>query len=273
MFNCSRAAALFVCAAIVWPGAAVAEPDASTAVEMARVTSLRDVLGKDLAGARLVGTRDSQQVMMIDLGARRQRELFGLEEPLASVEDAEEAADWDPGHGELGRPCFSPDGRSVLVSVDGRAWIVDVATAKATAILAERPVYEPQWWTDPATGELCVVFKDNDDEVVWPVDDGHGMTWRWRMKRGRLELLTRFPCDGGLSPDGRMIGDAVGHAMMRDLVTGRTYVLANADIACNASTSPDNSHRLMHLFWPHDHFGIRNRYDRVLWRIDRKSVV
>ena len=100
MFNCSRAAALFVCAAIVWPGAAVAEPDASTAVEMARVTSLRDVLGKDLAGARLVGTRDSQQVMMIDLGARRQRELFGLEEPLASVEDAEEAADWDPGHGE-----------------------------------------------------------------------------------------------------------------------------------------------------------------------------
>ena len=239
--------------------------------ETARYATLAEVLGRHLRGAKMVAIRQDTRLQVIDLAAMTARDLADFDDYAAHAGDPDYAA--DVMMPILSRPYISPDGRQVLIAGDGSAARIDLARGGRLPVLPGRAVYEPQWWADPATGEACILFMDDNQDRTWPIDAGLFGTYLYRPRADAIEKLTDFPCDGGLSRDGRFIADAVGHAMLRDLAAHQTYVLARGDIACNASIAPDGSYRLMHLFWPHRYFGIRDHYDRVLWRIHHPADV
>jgi hypothetical protein len=55
---------------------------------------------------------------------------------------------------------------------------------------------------------------------------------------------------------------------MADLVRDRVRVLFGGGSACHASMSPDNTYRIMHIYSGHRYFGVRNAWDRELWRCE-----
>ncbi len=237
-------------------GATAVLPGVPFVLQRTTQADLRQLLGEDYAGARLVVERDSA-LHVLHLAAGRMVRVW----PVGPADSM----------AGLSRAYWAPDGREIAASVDGAAMIVDAATGSGRPLLPGKEVHEPQFWVDPDTGERCIVYKDVEGEYLWPEDHQIGATWRYRPGAGSVEKLADFPCDSGLSRDGRFLFDTVGHAIMRDLATGRTHVLNGYDLACNGSSSPDNSHRVMHLIWPHSHFGIRNHYDRLVWAIEKPA--
>ena len=234
--------------------ATVAEAD-SPAQELRLDQSPRDMarlLGTDLEGAAIVAVL-GRKLMHIDLKTGRITPLY--------EHHTRTLGEW------TSRPYFSPDGRKVLFAVEDAARQVDVATQHVDHLLSDRLTAEPQYWTDPKTGERCIIYMDRSGQYNWPEDRDGAATWRYRMQSGTHEKLLDFPCDSGLSPDGHYLADAVGGAVLFDLRDSRARLLHRGDIACNGSSSPDNSHRVMHLYWPHTTFGIKNPYDRELWSI------
>jgi len=211
-----------------------------------------NLLSKDFEHAKIVAVRDDKLVVL-ELKTENATDLYETENAMGE--------EWHS------RPYFSPDGKEVAMSVEEDGYLWNVETAKRRAIRSDEPVYEPQFWTDPKTGDRCIIYADTADHLMWPEDKAKGATYRLWEKSGRVEKLWDFPCDGGLSADGRYLADAVGGAVIFDLKRKAAQVLHRGDVACNLSTAPDSSHRVMHLYWPHVQFGMKNPFDREVWKI------
>ena len=163
----------------------------------------------------------------------------------------------------LSRPAWSPDGSAIVYSFGGKGfrW----REGETRQILEGERVYSPSYWVDPATREACFVYTDIHGKHVWDQDRNVGKTYLACQASGRKEILADFPFDGGLSPDGTHLGEGYAGALIKDLRSGDVSVLYGGKQACNASISPDDTHRLMHLYLPHTTIGIRNKWDRELW--------
>ncbi|HUU69689.1 MAG TPA: hypothetical protein VM186_09200 [Planctomycetota bacterium] len=216
---------------------------------------LRALLGADYAGARIVG-----------LGGQRGKSViaFALASPqprtLISFDDDERRI-------TVNRPYWSPDGRQVIVSYDGKCWVLKADGSANRRILQDENVGEASFWKDPKTGELCVVYCRTTGK-----DKRGNVTAETRLYRPSAGANTAKLADGmfnaGLSRDGTHLGNAGGGVQMRDLVTGTTSQLNVRTSACNASMSPDDTYRIMHLYAPHRFFGIRDEWDHELWRME-----
>lgn len=117
-------------------------------------------------------------------------------------------------------------------------------------------------------GQPTIVLDTANGKHWYPKNKGVGQTWLFRPASRQKTKLADFPFGGGLSLDGTHITDAYGGCLMKKLITGQVHVLYGGKQACNSSMSPDNTYRLMHLYLPHKYFGIRDEYDKELWRID-----
>ncbi|MFP4106446.1 MAG: TolB family protein [Phycisphaerae bacterium] len=232
---------------VLLSGTAAALPDEDSA-------RLHLILGKRLPAAKLVSHRDGDIVRM-DLSTGK----------ITVIAEYEKPEEW---FGGLSRPWWSADGKQIIYSYQGRCFIVDDGHKPTPRrILKRRDVFEPVFWDDPETGERCIVYNTTTGKMRWPGDRGNGKTVLYRPKSGRTETLADFPLDGGLSRDGTFAGDAYANALMRDLTSGKTYLLNRGGQACHGSMSPDDTYRLMHLTLSHYHFVIRDRFDRELWRL------
>lgn len=215
---------------------------------------VRKMLGANFEDARIVAVRDRQIVTV--------RLADGKVSTLAKFPKAKRFEG-------LSRPWWSPEGKEILFSFNARAFVMNADGAGRRRILQKEPkVFEPVWWIDPASGERCIVFQTTNGKHWYKRGrSGPGKTHLYRPKAGKKTKLADFPCDGGLSLDGTHLGEAYGGCLMVDIPAGKVHILYNGKQACNASMSPDNTYRLMHLYLPHKHFGIRNKFDKELWRI------
>lgn len=209
------------------------------------------LLGSEAAGARIVAQRGGRLVR-IDVASGEQRTI---------AEVPAEAADG------YSRPWWSHDGRRVVWAHAGKAWVGGDGPPERILPGAAQ-VEDPSWWRDPATGADWVVYATSGGKFhLAERDRPHGATVR-AGPGGEVVPLAGIPCDGGLSPDGRVLGEAYGDAVLASVGDGRIWQLNDGQQACNGSISPDGTHRLMHLALPHDWFQIRDRFDRRLWRIE-----
>jgi len=212
---------------------------------------LRALLGADYTGAKILalsGPR-GKSVVTIDIPTRTVKTLASF--------------DTDERRIVLSRPYWSPDARKVIFSYDGKCYVINADGTNRHQILADVPnVREAGFWADPATGELCVVycrpFTDSKGQEA-------GETCLFRPAARTRTTLADQEFDAGLSRDGTHLGGAGGGVRMKNLATGDTRRLNVENSACNASMSPDNTYRIMHLYAPHLFFGIRDEFDHELW--------
>ena len=211
---------------------------------------LRALLGADYDGAKVVYLtgRRGKSVAVSDLRTRRST-------VLVSFDDDERGF-------RLSRPYFSPDATQVIVSYDGKCYVLNADGSGKRQILADETVGEASFWDDPKSGERCVVYcrstkgeKGNKNE-----------TCLFRPVTGTTTVLADRFFDAGLSRDGTHLAGK-NTTCIKDLVSGVTTQLNVEQTACNVSISPDNTYRVMHLYAPHKFFGIRDEFDRELWRM------
>jgi len=222
------------------------------AYEMATVKAW---LGDDFKDAKFVGARSGRITAL----------RFADWEPL----DLSRELLTDPA---LSRPVWSEDGRSILFSTRGRAFTIQAGNSgleRVQTLPGLNNIYEPSYWRDPSSGGLHIVYCDADTNAHYdPREPSPGNTWLVDLSDGKQEQLFNFPCDGGLSRDGTRLGEAFGTALIVDLPNQKAHKLFDGQ-ACNATISPDDSYRLMHLVLPHDKFVVRNEYGRELWQISK----
>ena len=212
----------------------------------------RKLLGDDFRGARALALRNNA-IILIDLGE-------GKVTTLASFQKTARFRG-------LTRPYLSLDGREIVYAYGGQAHRMNADGSNHRKALEGERAFEAKFWDDPKTGERCLVSMTANGKHWYPRNKGIGQTWLHRPD-GKKAKLADFPCGGGLSLDGTHLGDAYGGCLMKDLTTGKFHILYGGKQACNATMSPDNTYRLMHLYLPHKYFGIRNKFDKELWRID-----
>lgn len=220
-----------------------------TAHEYSR--ELRDLLGRDLQGAKIVAVRRGTHITTLDLNRLKIRKLARYE-PREDVDG-------------LSRPYWSPDGKQILFSYKAKAWLMDEDGDNLREILSGGgTVYEPLFWVDPETHDWCVVFKDDNRKNNLTRDCVWGRTWLAMLRTGTVKQLFDMPCDGGISLDGTHLGEAYARGAIVDLVQDKIYKVDDKQ-TCNGSMSPDNTYRLMYLYITHDRFGIRDKYRKELW--------
>ena len=219
----------------------------------AEIRELRGLLGTEFSGAKFVAIRN-QYVVVVDLEALQVRELG--EFPAGKRFE------------NLSRPRFSPDGQKIIFAHKRKCYTVNTDGSGQRQVLADqKAVYSPDWWQDPDTGELCIVFMNaNGKHWYREGKPSPGATFLFRTASGKIEQIAKFPCDGGLSGDGTHLGEAYGGCLIVDVVN-QTYHRVQEKQACNATMSPDNTYRMMYLYLPHKYFGIRNKHGKELWRI------
>ena len=224
------------------------------AIGQADEARLRKMLGSDFDRARIL-TVQGDRVFTVN--------LKGLKtQALATFPKAKRFRGLD-------RPWWSLDAREVIVSHGGKAYIMDSDGKNKREAVPGETAYGASFWQDPNTGERCIVYKTVNGKHWFNKHKGVGTTWLYRPKSGKKTKLADFPFDGGLSPDGSHLADAYGGCIMKDLKTGKVHILYRGKQACNATMSPDSTYRLMHLYLPHDYFGIRDKFDKEHWRITK----
>lgn len=213
----------------------------------------RRLLGRDFDGARILALQN-HSVVSVTLGTGTLKTLAVFKKKA--------------GQG-FTRPWWSADGKEIVFSRGEKAYRMNADGSELRAIAIGKKAYSASFWDDPRTGERCIVCMTANGKHWYPKNKGVGQTWLYRPESGKQIKLADFPCGGSLSRDGTHLGEAYGGCLLVDLQKGKFHVLYGGKQACNATMSPDNTYRLMHLYLPHRYFGIRNKYDKELWRIEQ----
>lgn len=237
-----------------------------------REVSLEQLLGADFAQAKIVGL-DERTIVVDNSGG----EKIGIVAAYVSGGKPVTIASWPKKDLRSGRTRWSVDGRQIIFAVNGECWVygdpkisgasLDDIAANGRRVLQDEYVTEACFWDDPKTGERCVVFCSQnrakpDGGSNFPVE-----TSLYRPQSGEKIKLADGKRDAGLSRDGTHLGDTSHGVRILDLPNKKEHHLNWQFSACNSTMSPDNTYRIMHLYAPHTHFGIRDKYDRELWRI------
>jgi hypothetical protein len=245
-------------------------PDENEGPHESEAASVARLLGADLAGAKIVAIRQLGEDRKRLAGEDRDLQIVTIDVDSGALRVVYEASTEQTSRG-LSRPCWSPDGRQILFSFESDCWIMDADGSGKRRIIEDDTVFDPSFWRDPATGELCVVYKNKQGRPAYTDQRERalaGQTFRYRLGSRKREKLFDFGCDGGLSLDGTHLAEAYGGCLMVDLRTDTPHVLFDDRQACQASISPDNTYRLMFLCVPHDRVLIHDKTDREVWRLE-----
>jgi hypothetical protein len=191
------------------------------------------------------------------------------------------------GETNVRSPLISPDGTRVvynLRNIVSRAWpesqnntgdvfvrpLSGGSRGHVCCTAADQQAFEARWWLKPGSNEEYIVYPD-----YWEADD-HSRTgrhtWKQRIKPdgtpegSRIKILNHA-FEGGLSLDGKVVGDAMAKLHMAytmDLGGGDGWKItpdlkpADQKSACNPSMSPDNRYWILHLERKHHRCLVRN---------------
>jgi len=237
-----------------------------------RQASLQQLLGADFAKAKVVGL-DERTVIRDKDGVERR----GVVAMLLSDGKPVTMGSWPVKDLRSGRTSWSVDGRQIICAVNGECWTYgdpkkpDAAledfAANARRLLPDEYVTEACFWDDPKSGERCVVFCSRNRAKPTVGGEVPVETSLYRPQSGEKIKLADGNWEAGLSRDGTHLGLSGGAVKILDLPSQKVHHLNWQIAACNATMSPDNTYRVLHLYAPHTHFGIRDKYDRELWRI------
>jgi len=232
--------------------------------------AVRRLLGDDYAGAKIVAIRQLGEDRRVPAGTDRDLQIVTIDLSTGQTRVVHEVRTELVIRG-LSRPYWSPDGTQILYGYDAECWIMNADGSNPTRVITDDTVFDPSFWRDPATGELCVVYKNRQGRPAYTDLEERaiaGETYLYRLASKKRKKLFDFGCDGGLSLDGTHLGEAYGGCLMVDLRTSTPHVLFDDRQACQASISPDNTYRLMFLYVPHTQFTIHDVQDRELWTLD-----
>ena len=217
--------------------------------------SFRDVFGAALDSMKLVAVRDSKQIVRIDLQTMELEELGGAYAPRERYDG-------------LSRPYWSPDGDLLVFSWDRKCFLMNADGSDIRQVLQSEPnVYDPKFWRDPQSGELCIVFVDRKSKNKL-TRGKYGNTMLARLRGLTTEVLFDIPCDAGLSADGRYLGESYQKAAIIDLYTDEIHE-PHSGQSCNSSMSPTDAPEMMFLYLPHTRFGVKNKFGEEVWHIDK----
>jgi hypothetical protein len=227
-----------------------------------RQVSLQQLLGADFAKAKIVGLDERQQNMQNVVAM-----LLSDGKPVT-------IASWPAKGLRSGRTSWSVDGRQIICAVNGECWTYgdpkkpDAAledfAANARRLLPDEYVTDVCFWDDPKTGERCVVFCSRNREKP-----DREETSLYRPQSGEKIKLAEGKWGAGMSRDGTHLGMSAGGGGVKilDLPNKKTHHVYHQIGGCNQTMCQDNTYRIMHLYAPHTHFGIRDKYDRELWKV------
>jgi len=240
-----------------------------------RQVSLQQLLGADFAKAKVVGL-DERTVIRDKDGVERR----GVVAMLLIDGKPVTIASWPEKGLRSGRTSWSVDGRQIICAVNGECWTygdpkkagasLDDFATNGRRLLEDEYVTEACFWDDPKTGERCVVFCSQDRAK--PIG-GRFMetTSLYRPQSGEKIKLADGKWGAGMSRDGTHLGMSAGGGGVKilDLPNKKTHHVYHQIGGCNQTMCQDNTYRILHLYAPHTHFGIRDKYDRELWRIGK----
>ena len=216
------------------------------------IASVRELLGADYAQCKIAAIHNGNRIGIIDLTTLTVKDL-PRHPPVKRYQG-------------LSRPHWSPDGLLLVYAYGGNAFLTDARGATPRRILVDQPkVYKPRFWQNPTNHNLCVIFTDHNSKNTLKRGK-YGNTLETDLRTLQSRTLFDLPCDAGPSLDGTHLGEAYRDAASIDLTTEQIRPLHRGQ-SCNASMSPDNTYRLMFLYLPHTHFGIKTKYGQELWRI------
>jgi hypothetical protein len=196
----------------------------------------------------------------------------------------------------VSEPLLSPDGSRVVYGLyniiskwpgqssgnQGDAYIRSVGGGSRSHVaggsVAGKQAFAPHWWVDPANGDEYIVYMDYYEKDTQSAG-GRG-TWKQKIVNnqpsGNPTKILNHAFDGGLSRDGTRIGEAYHYLHMArtsDLGGGNGDNISSrmdgGNQCCNASMSPDNQYRIMHLRIDHEGSNIRNENDglvETIWK-------
>jgi hypothetical protein len=246
-----------------------AAPLAAAEDAQLRRVPLQPLLGDDFARAKVVGLDERTAIRDKDGVDRR-----GVVAMLLSDGAPVTMGSWPAKDLRRGRTSGSVDGRQIICAVNGECWTYgdpqkpDAAledfAANARRLLPDEYVTDVCFWDDPKTGERCVVFCGRNREK--PDRDETSL---YRPHSGETIKLADGKWGAGLSRDGTHLGMSAGGGGVKilDLPGKKTHHLYHQIGGCNQTMCQDDTYRIMHLYAPHQHFGIRDKYDRELWKV------
>jgi len=170
---------------------------------------LKDLLGKDFQGAKIVARHNEKQIAIFDLETLEIHDIGSYEER--------------PNFEGLSRPYWSPNGRKILFAYYKKCYLVNADGSKLRHILRNQPVvYEPIWWQNPASGDLNITFMDRHTKNG--TERGkYGNTIFANLRTMETRILFDVPCDSGLSRDGTHLGESYHTAAIIDLSDEKIY--------------------------------------------------
>ncbi len=199
--------------------------------------------------------------------------------------------------GDCKEPLISPDGSRVVYGLyqtpdkyncsgvnTANAYIRQLSGGSRSqvggAAISGKQAFAPHWWIDPGNGSEHIVFMDaycKDKQTASGL-----ATWTQKIvsnqASGNPVRILKHAFDGGLSKDGKRVGEAYYYlylAQTMDLGGGDGSSIGSrldgGKQCCNASMSPDNQYRIMHLRIDHEGCDIRDGSDKKIRTISKPS--
>ncbi len=192
----------------------------------------------------------------------------------------------EPNASGIYNPRISPDGNYVVVNAYYQG--TDAHTQQHMIVRGIRPDnleerydlgigYNPQWWTDPETGDLWIVYGTQDEQVL--TTSYGGKTFRRKLvdfvPSGDPELLLDQAFKAGLSKDGQWLGTANKTPMLYDRTSDSLHILTSGSTCyqvMNPTTEPSRMDQILYFNSFHDSIVVKNSADEVAWAVAQSEI-
>jgi hypothetical protein len=159
-------------------------------------------------------------------------------------------------------PLFSPDGNFVTYFMikgnDGYGVYVQALSPDAVALEIDPTGVEPHWWTDPASGQLYIVYSTQFLVRNGALSGLKDKAFTYRVPitinglqiedAGDREQIAPYPMSGGMSRDGSKLCTGYGDAAFYDRNAGQLVLLNEGYQVCNPSITPSASVNNLMMF-------------------------
>ncbi len=192
----------------------------------------------------------------------------------------------EPNAAGVYNPRISPDGKYVVVNAYYHG--TNAQTDQHMIVRGIRPDnlserydlgigYNPQWWIDPESGDLWIVYGSQDEQVSTTAYAGN--TYRRKlvdlMPEGEPEFLLDQAFKAGLSKDGKWLGTANKTPMLYNRDSDSVHILTSGSTCyqvMNPTAEPSRMDQILYFNSGHDSIIVKNSSDEVAWAVRKDEL-